>query len=161
MHVLISRAIASIALGIATVAMPASALAQSHAPMAGTPARATALPPTPAHLPAGAPAQRAQPPRMSGAFRPHAGESAISEARQHRGFGAPIWWWGYPPQISAYDVNANPPAYENPVYDNPVGEEASNRPAADHHPYPYCRTDTQKVASTNGGEHTINITRCY
>jgi hypothetical protein len=155
MHVMISLAIASVALGIGAVAMPENALAQTHAPMAGAPALATARPP------AVAPSQRAQPPRMTDPFPSHAGAHAIAEARHHRSFGAPIWWWGYPPQVPASDVNAYPPAYESPVYDNPVGEEVLDRPAADHRPYPYCRTDSQKVASTNGGEHTVNITRCY
>lgn len=154
MHVMISRMVASITLGVSAVAMPTSTLAQSHVPMAGAAARATA------HPLAMVPAQRA-PSRMSGTFRPHTGALAISEAHRHRGSGAPIWWWGYPPQAPAYDVNAYPPAYESPVYDNPLGEEVPNRPATDHRPYPYCRTDSQKVASTNGGEHTVNITRCY
>jgi hypothetical protein len=153
MHMMISRVIASIAFGIGAVAMLENAPAQSHAPVAGAPARATA------HPPAAAPSQRAQPPQMTGAF--HSGAPAISEARQHRGVGAPIWWWGYPPRVPAYDENAYPRAYESPIYDKPAGEEVPDRPAAEHRPYPYCRTDSQKVASTNGGEHTVNITRCY
>ena len=74
--------------------------------------------------------------------------------------GFPLWWGyaSYPPDYYPYEYAA---PYGDLPYAYPPMENFSerSRPVVAHPSE--CRTDIQKVPSETGGEHAINITRCY
>jgi hypothetical protein len=91
---------------------------------------------------------------MIGEFPTHLADSRMSRPGNRRGPGFPLWW-GYPSYyLSDYVI-----PYQESPYLYPPTENFSERSRPIYQPG--CRTDTQTVPSKNGGEHTINITRCY
>jgi hypothetical protein len=148
---------AIVVLGIGSMAAPAATAARSAGPLA-----APSISFHGAGRPSGTPWPRGHmfpPPRMTGSFSTPMRGFRMSRDHDRRRF--PIWW-GYPSVLpyypSDYVVPYNEPPYAYPAIENaPVSERAV--PAIIYRPG--CRTDTQKVPSEDGGERTINITRCY
>jgi hypothetical protein len=67
----------------------------------------------------------------------------------------------FAPYVPNYYPSEYAVPYDLPPYAYPTTEYFSERPrAVVAHPSE-CRTDIQKVPSETGGEHAINITRCY
>ena len=81
------------------------------------------------------------------------------------GRGFPFWWGAvaggpyYYPSEPYYYPTENLSAYGLPDSTYPTEPTERRRPLPLYEPG--CRTETQKVPSEAGGEHTINITRCY
>jgi len=99
---------------------------------------------------------------MARSFPLHLNGSRVARIRDDRQLRFPLWWGygfntpGYYPSeyVAPYDQRT----YAYPIYPTDTWEERS-RPVVTYQPG--CRTDTQKVPSESGGEHTINVTRCY
>ena len=83
--------------------------------------------------------------------------SRVARMRDDRQLGFPPWW-GYASNPSEYVAPYGQRTYAYPAYPIENWEERS-RPVVTYEPG--CRTDTQKISSESGGEHSINITRCY
>jgi hypothetical protein len=94
---------------------------------------------------------------MVGSFPLRLNGSRVARMRDDRQLGFPLWW-GYASNPSENVAPYEQRTYAYPAYPIENWEERS-RPVVTYEPG--CRTDTQKVPSDSGGEHSINITRCY
>ena len=97
---------------------------------------------------------------MTGAFPAHIGSFRMSRLGDHRRAGFPVWW-GDAPYVPNYYPSEYAAPYAELPYTYPSIENFSERSRPIVTYQPGCSTDTQKVPSETGGEHTIHITRCY
>jgi hypothetical protein len=152
-----------VALGIVATAMAADAWAGMGGRFAA-PAAARGV----WHSPAALSSARVLPSRQVGNVF-HANEFRFSQLQHQHGFmkgrGFPFWWGAggggpyYYPTEPYYYPPENLSAYGYPDISYPTESTERRRPYPLYEPG--CRTETQKVQSEAGGEHTINITRCY
>jgi hypothetical protein len=157
-----------VVLGIGSMVAPAATAATSGGPLA-----APSMSFHGAGRPSGTPGptgHMSSPPRTSGGFStPMRGFRMSRPWDRDHDRGRFRSWGGYPyyypfdyaaPYYYPFDYAApygdQPYAYPD-IENAPVSERA--RPGIGYRPG--CRTDTQSVPSENGGERTINITRCY
>jgi hypothetical protein len=119
-------------LGIGAMLLPADTLAGSEARIAGSNwARGAVHAPVGTHFP---------------------------EMRFRHQAGFPVWWSFAPGLSNDYPPEVIAP-YAAPPYPPVQNFSEQGRPPVIYGPR--CRTDSQKVPSEDGGERTINITRCY
>ena len=101
----------------------------------------------------------------TGEFRAHIRDFRMRDFRfarfgDRRRFGFSPWW-GYAPYPTDYYPSEYAAQYGAWPFGYPPMENFSERSRPVVTYQPGCRTDTEKVPSESGGEHSITITRCY